>query len=149
MARRVDQIENVVLPIHGVVRKGDGLTLDGDATLALDVHIVQDLILEVSLIHQTRMLDEAVSEGRFSVVNVCDDAEVAYIFHGRFFRNVGYFSNALENFGSLAEEIRFNYKLFPARNPDGLPALPSRRAFRKTFFNFEQYVTSWQDGFEF
>jgi hypothetical protein len=65
-----------------MIGKGNGLTLDGDPPLALDVHIIQDLILEVSLINQTRILNEAVCKGRFSMINVCDDAKVTYVFHG-------------------------------------------------------------------
>jgi hypothetical protein len=82
MTWRVDQIEDILLSVSGIIGKRNGLTLDGDPPLSLDVHVVQDLILEVSLINQTRILNEAVCKGRFSVVNVCDDAKITYILHG-------------------------------------------------------------------
>jgi hypothetical protein len=65
-----------------MIGKGNSLTFDSDPPLALDVHIIQDLILEVSLIDHTGNLNEAVCEGRFSVIDVCDDAKVTYVFHG-------------------------------------------------------------------
>src|SRR4030043_1901112 len=83
MTWRVNQVENILLSVFSMIGKGNGLTLDGDPPLALDVHIIQDLILEVSLINQPRILNETVCKGRFSVINVCDDAKVSYVFHGK------------------------------------------------------------------
>src|SRR4030043_408843 len=91
MTWRVDQIENILLSVFSMIGKRDGLTLDGDPPLALDVHVIQDLILEVSLINQTRILNEAVCKGRFSMVNVCNDAKVTYVFHGLFLLNADSF----------------------------------------------------------
>ena len=44
MAGRVDQVEDVVLAVVGVVVEAHGLRLDGDAALALDVHVVEHLL---------------------------------------------------------------------------------------------------------
>ena len=55
----------------------DGLALDRDAALPLDVHVVQDLVVELPFGDQTRALDEPVGERRLAVVDVRDDAEVA------------------------------------------------------------------------
>jgi hypothetical protein len=82
MTRRVDQIEDILLSVSRVIGKGNGLTLNGDPSFALDVHIIQDLILEVSLIDHARILNEAVGKGRFSVINVCNDAKITYVLHG-------------------------------------------------------------------
>jgi hypothetical protein len=67
----------------GAVGKGDGLTFDRDPPLALDVHIIQDLVFEVARIHDAGILDEAVRKRRFPVIDVCDDAEISYVFHER------------------------------------------------------------------
>jgi len=57
------------------------VALDGDAALALKVHVVQCLILHVPLVDGFGMFQQAVGEGAFAVVNVRDDAEVADMLH--------------------------------------------------------------------
>jgi hypothetical protein len=49
VAGRVDQVEDVLPPIHGLVVHLDGVALDGDAALALQVHVVQRLFLHVAV----------------------------------------------------------------------------------------------------
>ncbi len=82
MARRVDQVENVVPPVLCAVGKGDGLALDRDPALTLDVHVVEQLVVEVAVFDHSRVLDEPVGQRRFAVVDVGDNAEVADVFHG-------------------------------------------------------------------
>ena len=77
VARRIDQIQLVLAAVGGVVEHADGLRLDGDALLALQVHRVQHLLLHGALRDGAGQLQQAVGEGRFSVVDVGDDAEVA------------------------------------------------------------------------
>src|SRR2546425_807810 len=48
------------------------------AALAFQVHGVQDLILHVARADRARELEQPVGEGRFAVVDVGDDAEVAH-----------------------------------------------------------------------
>ena len=55
------------------------MTLDGNATLALQVHIVQHLAL--SHLNGLRAFQKPVGQGRLSVVNMSDNAEVAYMLH--------------------------------------------------------------------
>ena len=45
MARRVHQVEDVILAVLGVIVQPDGLRLDGDAALALDIHGIEHLFL--------------------------------------------------------------------------------------------------------
>ena len=82
MAGRVDQVELVRLPVFGGVGQGDGIRLDRDPTLPLEVHGVEDLVAEVAVFHPAAALDEAVGERRLAVVDVGDDAEVADVVHG-------------------------------------------------------------------
>ena len=79
MTWRVDQVENILLSV-GAVGKGDGLAFDGDSPLTFNVHIIQDLVFEIPRIHHASILDEAVGKGRFSVINMCDDAEFLMFF---------------------------------------------------------------------
>ena len=53
---------------------------NGDAALALQVHIIQQLIFHVAQRHAVRLLQNAVRQCAFSVVDVSNDAEIAYIF---------------------------------------------------------------------
>jgi len=71
------------LPVAGGVGKGDGVRLDRDPTLPLEVHGVEDLVAELPVFHRPAALDEAVGERRFAVIDVGDDAEVADVVHGR------------------------------------------------------------------
>jgi len=63
--------------------KADGLGLDGDAALALDIHRVEDLFLHLAQVEATGHLDEAVGERGFAMVDVSDDGEIADILERR------------------------------------------------------------------
>ncbi len=77
VARRVDEVELILLAILRVVVDADGLGLDGDAPLALQVHAVEHLLAHVALGHGVGHLQDAVGQGRFPVVDVGDYAEIA------------------------------------------------------------------------
>ena len=77
MAGRVDQVEDVFLAIIGHVVDADGVGLDGDAALTLDIHGVQQLLFHVPVLDGASGLDEAVSERGFPVVDMGDDREIA------------------------------------------------------------------------
>ena len=81
VARRIDQIQDVLLPVQGVVHL-DGLALDGDAPFTLQVHVVQVLGLHVTIGDGAGHVQEAIGQGALSVVDVGDDAEVADVLHG-------------------------------------------------------------------
>jgi hypothetical protein len=55
--------------------------------------------------------------------------------------------NAFEKFGSLAERNRLIINYFLAKIPIELQPAVKAEIFCKKFFNFEQYVMYWQDGF--
>src|SRR5206468_5007310 len=44
VARRVDEVQEILMPIVGLVPDGDRVGLDGDPPLTLQVHRVQDLL---------------------------------------------------------------------------------------------------------
>ena len=73
----VDQVELVVLAVLRRVGDAHGLALDGDAALALQVHLVEELLLHVARGDGARAFEDAVGQGRLAVVDVRDDAEVA------------------------------------------------------------------------
>ncbi len=75
MARRVDHVQ-AVGGLVDLPRHPHGLGLDGDATLALDVHPVEVLGAHRAGVNYPGDLQHPVSQGRLAVVDVGDDAEV-------------------------------------------------------------------------
>ena len=74
---RVDQVELVVDAVRGGVAHPDGVQLDRDAALALQVHGVEDLLAHLALVERAGGLDEPVRQSGLAVVDVGDDAEIA------------------------------------------------------------------------
>ena len=81
VSRGVDQVERVAFAVAGRVFHLYGVALDGDALFALEVHVVEHLRLHFALVQGVGLLQQAVCEGRFAVVDVGYDAEVADVFH--------------------------------------------------------------------
>ena len=77
MAGGVYQVQDILLPVTGLVHGADGLGLDGDAPLPLQIHIVQHLGLHLPAGQQACVLDDAVGQGGFAVVYVRYDAEIS------------------------------------------------------------------------
>jgi len=96
---RIDKIELVRLAVIRVIRHADGIGLDGDAPLLLDVHRVEHLLGEVALLHRVGELENPVGDGRLAVVDVGHDREVADMgdicrVHGRHDTPDGVFASA-------------------------------------------------------
>ena len=82
MAWGIDQVDDILLPIGWVdVAHLNGVAFDGNASLALQIHIVEGLILHVPLGDGVGVFQQAVGQGAFSVVNVGYDAKIADILH--------------------------------------------------------------------
>ena len=64
------------LPVLGVVVHRDRVGLDRDPALALEVHVVEDLVAHLLLRERARDVEEAIGQRRLPVVDVGDDAEV-------------------------------------------------------------------------
>ena len=77
VAGGVDQVQNVIFAIVRFIVDADCVGFDGDATLTFDVHGVQKLGLHVTVFNGTGLLNEPICEGRFPMVNVRDDGEIA------------------------------------------------------------------------
>ncbi len=77
MARRVHQVQRVGLAVLGGVGQANGLRLDGDAALALEVHGIEHLLGHFARGQRPRRLDQAVREGGLAVIDMGDDGEVA------------------------------------------------------------------------
>ena len=77
MPRRVHQIEDIALTVLGAVLQSNGLRLDGDAALALELHVVEHLLAHLARLEPAAGLDQPVGQGRLAVVDMRDDREIA------------------------------------------------------------------------
>ena len=77
VAGGVHQVQFVDLAVLRLVAQADGLRLDGDAALALQVHAVEDLVGHLAVAERAGDLDQPVGQGGLPVVDVGDDREVA------------------------------------------------------------------------
>ena len=76
MTRCVDHVEGVGLAVD-LPGHANRLRLDCDASLALNIHAVEVLGSHRAVVDDTGELKHAVGEGRFSVVDVGNYAEIA------------------------------------------------------------------------
>ena len=70
MARRIDEVELIRLAVVGVIGHADGVGLDRDAALALDIHGVEQLRLHVALVDGMGELEDAVADRGLAMVDV-------------------------------------------------------------------------------
>lgn len=77
VARRIDQVELIRLAVVGVIGHADGIGLNRNAALALDIHGVEQLRLHVALVDGMGELEDAVADRGLAMVNVRNDREVA------------------------------------------------------------------------
>src|SRR5690606_13449085 len=74
---RVDEVQLVLEPVLRLVREAHRLGLDGDPALALELHLVEELVLLLALGQRAGRLEDAVGQRALAVVDVRDDGEVA------------------------------------------------------------------------
>jgi len=75
VAGGVDHAERVLGALEGP-RHAHGLRFDGDATLLLDVHAVEEAVTHLALRNDAAQLQDAVGHRGLAVVDVRDDAEI-------------------------------------------------------------------------
>ena len=79
MTRCVDEIELVFLAVAGDVSHPHCVQLDRYPPFTLEIQRIENLRFHLPLLQHPGRLDEAIGQGRFPVVDVCDDAEVANV----------------------------------------------------------------------
>ena len=72
MSWGVDEIELDSLPLHTYWSE-----LDSDTTLTLEIHLVECLRLELTLIECSSDLHESIGKSRLPMVDMGDDTEIA------------------------------------------------------------------------
>ncbi len=81
VARRIDQIQQIVLAVRGTVGERDRIALDRDPPFALDIHRVEHLVVELALRNATTSLDQPIGQSRLAMIDMGDDAKVPNMFH--------------------------------------------------------------------
>ena len=76
VARRVDQIEDVFVAVARFVAQSDGASLDRDPALALEIHVVEHLLVHLTHLDRAGLLQQTIGERRLAVIDVGDDREV-------------------------------------------------------------------------
>jgi hypothetical protein len=59
----IDEVQFIFDTVGGWIGDCDRLTFNGDAPFPLNIHIVEDLVLELAVINYLCLLDEPVGEG--------------------------------------------------------------------------------------
>ena len=77
VAGRVDQIELVGVAVLRGIHHADGVGLDGDAALALEVHGIEHLGLHFTGGERPGEFEQAVGQRGLAVVNMRDDRKIA------------------------------------------------------------------------
>ena len=77
VSRRVHQVQRIGLAVIGLVGQAHGLRLDGDAALLLDIHRIEHLFAHFAVGQAAAGLDQPVGEGRFAMVDMGNDREIA------------------------------------------------------------------------
>ena len=73
-----DTIPVNTLVIGGVVEL-NGVRLDGDASFTLKIHFIEQLRRHITQSDGFRLLQQAVGEGRFAVIDMSDYAKIPYL----------------------------------------------------------------------
>ena len=76
VAGSVDQVELIGLAILRGVHHADGVGLDGDAALALQVHGVEHLRLHLARGQRAGQLQQAVGQRGLAMIDMGDDREI-------------------------------------------------------------------------
>ena len=66
----------VLIAVVCIIQNADGIRFDGYAPLLLDVHRVEHLLVQVSLLDGVRKLEDAIGYGGLPVVDMRHDGEV-------------------------------------------------------------------------
>ena len=80
MARSVNQIEDILLPIAYIIHL-DSMALDGDALFFLQIHRVQHLGFHIPAAQCVRYLQHPVRQSAFPMIDMCYYAKIPRVVH--------------------------------------------------------------------
>ncbi len=76
VAGGVDEVQLVGLAVERVIDR-DGAGLDGDSALALEIHIVEELLAKFALGDGARLQEKLVGQRALTVIDMGDDREIS------------------------------------------------------------------------
>ncbi len=77
MARRIDEVEDVGLPVSGRVVEAHRVRLDGNTAFTLEIHRIQHLRFHLARLERAGELEKTIGKRRFPVIDVGDDGEIS------------------------------------------------------------------------
>ena len=80
MAWCVDQVQQVVISIRGLVLEGNRVALDRDSPFSLDIHGIEHLFMELTLRNAITGLNQSVGKRRLAMIDVGNNAEISNLF---------------------------------------------------------------------
>ena len=89
----IDQVEFIGVAITGIIHD-NSTCFDRNSTSPLELHVVQQLLLHLSLRNGSRVFEQAVGQSAFAVVDVGDNTEVADQMAAGRWHGVGNVANA-------------------------------------------------------
>ena len=81
MPRGVNQIQVIFVAVSGSVGQANRLAFYGDTAFSFDIHVVQNLIFEITVRYDVRGLDQPIGEGGLPMVDMGDYTEISYAWH--------------------------------------------------------------------
>ena len=85
MSRSVNKIQDILLAIKLILHL-DGMTFYRDASLLLEVHVVKHLAF--SYLNRVSTFQKTVGNGALTMVDVSNDAEITYMLHVLYQKNI-------------------------------------------------------------
>src|SRR5690625_777543 len=82
----VNLVVDKLLSIGTLIVHPNRMALYGDPSLSLQIHIIQDLGLHLTLTYRAGAFKKPVSTRRFSMLNVGNNTEIANVFHSVIYR---------------------------------------------------------------
>ena len=70
MSRGINKVQLVFLTVPGLISKRNGLSLDGNAPLPLNIHRIQNLFLHFPDCKSATLLNQAVVKSLFTMINM-------------------------------------------------------------------------------
>jgi hypothetical protein len=81
MSRGVDQVKVVNLPVARFVAKGGSLRLDGNTSLAFDIHRVKHLLFHLAVGQAPAQVDDAICQCGFAVIDMGNNGKITDMLH--------------------------------------------------------------------
>ena len=79
MPRSIDQIQLVLISVASAIVKADGVRLDSNSPLPLEVHGIEHLVGHFPFRKRARDFQHTVGQGGLAVVNMGDNRKVANV----------------------------------------------------------------------